>query len=126
MAIMMNSKGTTEYQFKIGAKGPTIYSSSSTQKLYLNANPNANPLTATASALNESQIPTMNQVKNYILGFSTADPVVMSMGSYTLTAGTGVTINSKKIKAVITAYTIDTTNETINLTIEDVDVAPSN
>ena len=118
MAIMMNSKGTTEYQFKIGVKGPTIYSSSSTQKLYINANPN----TATAEALNQAQILTMNQ----ILEFTTASNVAMSMGSYTLTAGTGVTINSKKIKAVITGYTIDTTNETINLTIEDVDVAPSN
>lgn len=122
MAIMMNSKGTTEYQFKIGAKGPTIYSDSTTQHLFINANPN----TATAESLNQAQIPTMNQVKNYILGFSTASPVSMSMGSYTLTAGTGVTINSKKIKAVITGYTIDTANETINLTIEDVDVAPSN
>lgn len=122
MAIMMNSKGTTEYQFKIGAKGPTIYSDSTTQKLYINANPH----TATESALNENEIPTMNHVKEYVKAFSTADPVSMSMGSYNLTAGTGVTINSKKIKAVITGYTIDTTNETINLTIEDVDVAPSN
>ena len=111
MAIMMNSKGTTEYQFKIGAKGPTIYSSSLTQKLYLNSIATAN------------EILTMNQ----LLGITNTNTAVsMSMGSYNLTAGTGVTINSKKIKAVITGYTIDTTNETINLTIEDVDVAPSN
>ena len=111
MAIMMNSKGTTEYQFKIGAKGPTIYSSSSTQKLYLNSIATAN------------EILTMNQ----LLGITNTNAAVaMSMGSYNLTATTGVTINSKKIKAVITGYTIDTTNETINLTIEDVDVAPSN
>lgn len=33
---------------------------------------------------------------------------------------------NEKTKAVITGYTIDTTNETINLIIEDVDAAPSN
>lgn len=106
MAIMMNSKGTTEYQFKIGAKGPTIYSDSTTQKIYLNG------------------VATANEILT--AGFTTPSAVSMSMGSYNLTAANGVTINNKKIKAVITGYTIDTTNETINLTIEDVDVAPSN
>jgi len=106
MAIMMNSKGTTEYKFKIGAKGPTIYSDATTQNLYING------------------IATANQILT--AGFTTSSAVSMSMGSYNLTATNGVTINNKKIKAVITGYTIDTTNETINLTIEDVDVAPSN
>jgi len=119
MAVMINAKGTTEYAFKVGAKGASIIADATTHKLYLNER----------GTDSNNELATLYAVENYMLHMTTSKPAAVTFNSYSLTttgAGSSVTINNKKIKAVITGYTIDSANETINLTIEDIEVPSSN